>query len=124
MFQQWLYGKAASGLERKLCKVLVKRTQESMDRCTGQLNITEMLLKTALNTIQSIIKTLHYEYSLFLCVVHFKSHPYHKMRTFQTIGKKPLENIVVKGVNACDHHFLLFPQCFLPFKALPHNFDI
>ena len=29
--------------------------------------------------------------------------------------KKTLENIVGKGENAGNQHFLLFPQCFLPF---------
>ena len=29
---------------------------------------------------------------------------------------KPFENIVGKGENAGNHHFLLFPQCFLPFS--------
>ena len=33
---------------------LLKELQESMDRCTGRLDMTEVLLKTALNTIQSI----------------------------------------------------------------------
>ena len=32
----------------------LKELQESMDRCTGRRDITEILLKTALNTIQSI----------------------------------------------------------------------
>ena len=32
----------------------LKELQEGMDRCTGRRNITEILLKTALNTIQSI----------------------------------------------------------------------
>ena len=32
----------------------LKELQESMDRCTGHHHITEILLKTALNTIQSI----------------------------------------------------------------------
>ena len=32
----------------------LKELQESMDRCTGHNNITERLLKTVLNTIQSI----------------------------------------------------------------------
>ena len=51
LVQQWLCGKAASGLERILCRVPVKELQ---DRCTGCHNTTEILLKTALNTIQSI----------------------------------------------------------------------
>ena len=29
-----------------------------------------------------------------------------------TLGKKPFENIVGKGENAGDQHFLHFPQCF------------
>ena len=31
----------------------LKELKESMDRCTGRLNITEKLLKMALNTIQT-----------------------------------------------------------------------
>ena len=33
-----------------------------------------------------------------------------------TLKKKPSENIVGKGENAGNQHFLLFPQCFLPFQ--------
>ena len=33
---------------------------------------------------------------------------YHKI-----LKKKPFENIVGKGENAGNQHFLLFPQCFL-----------
>ena len=32
----------------------LKEIRESMDRCTGRRDITEILLKTALSTIQSI----------------------------------------------------------------------
>ena len=32
-----------------------------------------------------------------------------------TLGKKPFETIEEKGENAANHHFLLFPQCFLTF---------
>ena len=35
--------------------------------------------------------------------------------TFNDLHKKAFENIVVKGENASNQHFLLFPQCFLPF---------
>ena len=35
-------------------------------------------------------------------------------RLLTTLGRKPLENIVGKGENAGNQHFLLFPQCFLP----------
>ena len=31
-----------------------------------------------------------------------------------THKKSAFENIVGKGENAGNHHFLLFPQCFLP----------
>ena len=31
-------------------------------------------------------------------------------------GKKPFENIVGKGENAGNQHFLLFSQCFLTFQ--------
>ena len=33
-----------------------------------------------------------------------------------TLGKKPFENIVGKGENAGNQHFLLFPQCFQLFQ--------
>ena len=32
-----------------------------------------------------------------------------------SLEKKPFENIVGKGKNAGNQHFLLFLQCFLPF---------
>ena len=32
--------------------------------------------------------------------------------------KKPFENIVGKGENAGNQHFLLFPQCFLSYYCL------
>ena len=39
---------------------------------------------------------------------------YHTILTLTSLKKKPFENIVGKGENAGNHHFLLFPQCFLP----------
>ena len=38
------------------------------------------------------------------------------MTTFDAITKKPLENIVAKGENAGNQHFLLFPQCLSPLQ--------
>ena len=38
--------------------------QESMDRCTGRRDITEILLKTALNTIQSTTLTIYIRYTI------------------------------------------------------------
>ena len=37
---------------------------------------------------------------------------------------KPFENIVRKGENTGDQHFLLFPQCFLPFQKQISNFSV
>ena len=42
----------------------LKEIQESMDRCTGHSDITEILLKTALNTIQ------HYLVCTPSCKIH------------------------------------------------------
>ena len=36
-------------------------------------------------------------------------------RLLTTLYKKSVENIVGKVENAVDQHFLLLPQCFLPF---------
>ena len=33
-----------------------------------------------------------------------------------TLSKKPFENIEEKRENACNQHFLLFPQCFIPYE--------
>ena len=40
---------------------------------------------------------------------------YQTITTLTTLYEKPFENIVGKGENAGKQHFLLFPQCFLPF---------
>ena len=37
-----------------------------------------------------------------------------------TLGKVPFENIVGKGDNAGNQHFLLFPQCFHPITGKYH----
>ena len=37
-----------------------------------------------------------------------------QLRLLTTLNMKPFENIVVKGENAGNQHFLLFPLCFLP----------
>ena len=42
-------------------------------------------------------------------------------RLLTTLRKKPFENIVGKGENAGNQHFLLFPQCFLTF---PEQFSV
>ena len=38
-------------------------------------------------------------------------------RLLTTLGRKAFENNVGKGENAGNQHFLLFPQCFLPFQT-------
>ena len=37
---------------------------------------------------------------------------YHTIQTFNTSGKEAFKNIVGKGENAGNQHFLLSPQCF------------
>ena len=39
-----------------------------------------------------------------------------------TLDKKTFENIVVKGENACNQHFLLFPLCFLLYQGHKSSF--
>ena len=38
-----------------------------------------------------------------------------QLRLLMTLNQRPFENIVGKGENAGNQHFLLFPQCFLTF---------
>ena len=44
------------------------------------------------------------------------------MTPFEVSGKEALENIVGKGENAGNQHFLLFPQCFLLYKRQTLSF--
>ena len=95
------HGTAASGLERILCGTLLKRNPGSMDRCTGRHNITELMMKTELNTNQSIN--------------HNHGHgPLNLYRIIPDLPTKtkPFENNVGKEENAGYLHFLLFPQGF------------
>ena len=39
------------------------------------------------------------------------------MTTFAAPRKSTFENIVGKGENAGSQHFLLSPQCFLPYET-------
>ena len=50
------------------------------------------------------------------CIAHFYYKPYELtlFHTTPTLKKKALENIVGKGENAGNQHFLLLPPCFLP----------
>ena len=83
VFSIYLCGKAASGLDRILSKILLKEIQESMYILYRRYNL--------LFTTQS--------------------------RLITPLEKKAFENIVEKGENAGNQHFLLFPQCFLLFPT-------
>ena len=50
----------------------------------------------------------------------FKSLPHNPAK--RPLKKKPSENNVGKGKNAGNQYFILFPQCFLPFKKEKSNF--
>ena len=41
-----------------------------------------------------------------------------------TLKKVAFENILGKGENAGNQHFLLFPKCFLPFPKTNCNFSV
>ena len=41
-----------------------------------------------------------------------------------TLNKNPFENIVGKGENTGNQHFLLFPHCLLPFPNTNFNFSV
>ena len=51
--------KTANGLERILCRALVQEDSGRMDRCTGCCDITEILVKAASNSIQSINQSIN-----------------------------------------------------------------
>ena len=53
-FDNGYVGKQLVAWKENCAEYGLKELQESMDRCTGCHDITEILLKTALNTIQSI----------------------------------------------------------------------
>ena len=53
-FDNGYVGKQPVAWKEYFVEYWLKELQESMDRCTGHRNITETLLKTALNTKQSI----------------------------------------------------------------------
>ena len=75
-----------------------------MDRCTGSRDITEILLKTALNAIHSIKGRLYIWFQPVIC--QNTTRP----RLLTTLKKKKaFENIVGKGENAGYQYYLLFP---------------
>ena len=97
-----------------------KELKESMGRCTDHCDITELLLKTALNTTQSILQlTDSYGRNPRVNFNSLSNNPNFK----RPETEKPFESIVGKGENAGIKHFLLFPQCFLPFTKQLSNFQ-
>ena len=44
--------------------------------------------------------------------------------TFANPDKEEFENILGKGGNAGNQHFLLFPQCFLPYQKHKSLFEL
>ena len=100
----------------------LKELQESMDRCTGRCDITEIMLKMAFKTIQSINPFL---LKLIPCfpMLSVNNYPI----TIQCLilthkGCIAVEEIVRKGEIACIKQFLLFSQCFLPYMILIFHF--
>ena len=53
-FDNGYVGKQPVALKEYCAEYWLKELQESMDSCTGRCDITEILLKTVLNIIQSI----------------------------------------------------------------------
>ena len=54
VFDNGYVGKQSVALKEYCAEYWLKGLQESMDRSTGPRDITEMMLKTTLNTIESI----------------------------------------------------------------------
>ena len=53
-------------------------------------------------------------------LLHFPT----QSRLLTTLKNEPFENLVEKGENAGNQHFLLFPQCFLPFPKQISIFSV
>ena len=53
-----------------------------------------------------------------LCVINHVEPFFEQSGALTTLNKKPFKDIVGKGENAGDLHFLLFPQYFLPCQRL------
>ena len=75
--------------------------------------------------IYPVKKVVHVKNRFFVftlwCWQKISSTFYNTILTFNDLEKKmPFQNIKGKGENAGNQHFLLFPQCFLPF---PNQFQ-
>ena len=74
--------------------------------------------------------TLRYELAVIkltqiakLCETRINQPITTQFRFSTTLKKKPFENTVRNGESAGNQHFLLFPQCFLPFPKQILNFQ-
>ena len=126
---KWLCGKAASGLERILCGVLVKRKHGQV-HWRYNWNTVENVVK--LHTINQSINQSDYQEQISTVEPHLivvcksiqfsgksKSfswvNPYpNEFLVFKCLQYKSFENTVGKWEIARNEQFLLFPQCFLP----------
>ena len=73
-FNNGYVGKHPLGWKEYCAEYWLKELQESMDRCTGHHDITEILLKMALNTSQSINLLINQSTLLFLSVSFLSVH--------------------------------------------------
>ena len=86
---------------------------------TFSRNVSHPSKGTSVNFLPDSDKCHHLSLIFFFLV--FKGFSSVKLLTTQsrlltTLRKKPFENIVGKGENAGNKHFLLFPQCFISFS--------
>ena len=102
----------------------LKELQESMHMCTGRRDITEILLKTALNSLKSINQSMQGSFkpgNVWLNTISSFSHNVFKSLIFQAhLENKTLENIVgLCGKTALS----LFVQCFRKLLSPRVNLD-
>ena len=96
----------------------LKELQESIERCTGCSDVDEILLKAALNTIQSIIQSI--KSFIPFSLLNDKISDLPKMKAFtgnkitltQKLFFESVENITGKGENAGYQHFFRLSKCF------------
>ena len=85
---------------------------ESVRHLKRSLYKEKMLLTSILSFSQNVCSSLGNEHHNLIHTLTL----YHTSRLLTTLRKKPFENIVGKGENAGNQHFLFFPQCFLHFS--------
>ena len=114
-------GKQPVVWEEYCAEYWLKELQESMDRCSGCCAITEILLKMASYTKQSmnqpsvcpLVGNRRKCWKSNVASIELFTT---QSRLITTCRKMPFERTVGKGENAGKQHFLLFPQCFLLYQ--------